>query len=173
MGLERFEQFNEIVACHERGAIPPPVMWGACPTVFDPSQAPPGQHTAFMWEKLPYALHGDAQKWDGEKAAHGRTMLSLWKKFAPNLADDVVLDAFTRSPLDTERTLPNMKGGDLLVGSFARGQIGYNRPFAGAGRYRTPVPGLYLASASAHPGAGVHGACGFNAARMALADCGD
>src|SRR5438105_5284560 len=56
LGLERFEQFSDIVRHHEEGRIPPTVMWGASPTVFDPSQAPPGGHTAFMWEKLPYRL---------------------------------------------------------------------------------------------------------------------
>src|SRR4029079_17270067 len=71
IGLERFGQFHEIVAAHERGEIPPPVARGACPTLFDSSQAPPGKHAAFLWEKLPYALHGDASNWAGEKDAHG------------------------------------------------------------------------------------------------------
>lgn len=172
LGLERWSQFNEIVAAHEEGTIPPTVMWGACPTLFDPSQAPAGKHTAFMWEKLPYALHGNARNWDTEKESHGREMLALWRKFAPNLTVDVVLDAFIRSPLDTERTLPNMQSGDLLVGSFAGGQIGYNRPFAGAGQYRTPVPGLYLCGGSTHPGGNITGLCGYNAASVVAADLG-
>ena len=61
-------------------------MWGACPTVFDASQAPDGKHTAFMWEKLPYRLHGDPANWDSAGAAHGRDMLDLWRSHAPNLA---------------------------------------------------------------------------------------
>jgi phytoene dehydrogenase-like protein len=172
LGLERWSQFAEIVAAHEQGKVPPTVMWGACPTLFDPSQAPAGRHTAFMWEKLPYALHGDARNWDREKAAHGKAILGLWAKFAPNLAGDVVLDTFTRSPLDTERMLPNMHAGDLLVGSFGRGQIGYHRPFAGAGQYRTPVPGLYLCGGSTHPGGNITGLCGYNAAAVVAADLG-
>ncbi len=170
LGLERYSQFGEIVASHERGEIPPTVMWGACPTLFDPSQAPPGRHTAFMWEKLPYALRGDARNWDAAKESHGREMLSLWRKFAPNVTDSVVLDTFTRSPLDTERALPNMQAGDLLVGSFAQCQIGYNRPFAGAGQYRTPVPGLYLCGGSTHPGGNITGLCGYNAASVIATD---
>ena len=51
-------------------------MWGACPTLFDPTQAPPGRHTAFMWEKLPYRLNGDAANWDGACDEHGRAMLA-------------------------------------------------------------------------------------------------
>jgi phytoene dehydrogenase-like protein len=172
LGLERPGQFHELVAAHERGAWPPLIMWGACPTLFDPSQAPPGRHTAFMWEKAPYALHGDARNWDREKDAHGQALLDLWSRFAPNLAGGAVLDAFTRTPLDTERALPNMRGGDLLVGSLADGQVGYDRPFAGAGQYRTPLAGLYLCGGACHPGGNVTGLCGYNAAAVVAADLG-
>lgn len=171
LGLDDVAQFHDIVTAHERGEIPRTVMWGACPTQFDPSQAPAGQHTAFMWEKLPYALRGDANDWDHAKAQHGRDMLALWQSHAPNLRE-AVLGSFTRSPLDTERLLPNMLRGDLLVGSFANDQIGYHRPFKGAGTYRTEIPGLYLCGGSTHPGGNVTGLCGFNAAKVLLADCG-
>jgi phytoene dehydrogenase-like protein len=172
LGLERFGQFHDIVAAHERGQVPGTVMWGACPTLFDPSQAPAGQHTAFMWEKLPYALGGDPTTWDAEKENHGRAMLELWSRFAPNLESSTVLDSFTRSPLDTERSFPNMTHGDLLIGSFANGQIGYHRPFPGAGQYRTAVHGLYLCGGSTHPGGNITGLCGYNAARTIAADLG-
>jgi phytoene dehydrogenase-like protein len=171
LGLDDAAQFHDIVAAHERGEIPRTVMWGACPTQFDASQAPAGGHTAFMWEKLPYSLHGDAGNWDAQKEAHGREMLKLWQSYAPNL-HSAVLDSFTRSPLDTERLLPNMRRGDLLVGSFANDQIGYHRPFKGAGTYRSEIPGLYLCGGSTHPGGNVTGLCGFNAAKVVLADCG-
>ncbi len=171
VGLERFGQFHDIVAAHERGEIPATVAWGACPSLFDSTQAPPGKHTAFLWEKLPYALRGESRNWDAAREAHGRRLLAQWTEFAPNLGG-AVLDAFTRSPLDTERELPNMRGGDLLVGSFAQGQIGWNRPFAGAGNYRTPIQGLYLCGGSTHPGGNVTGLCGYNAARVIAADAG-
>src|SRR6266540_673866 len=77
IGLEKFGQFHEIVDAHERGEIPTPVAWGACPTLFDSSQAPPGKHTAFLWEKLPYALGGDPTNWVREKEAHGARLLEL------------------------------------------------------------------------------------------------
>ena len=169
LGLERFTQFHDIVASHERGQIPQTVMWGACPTLFDPSQAPQDGHTAFMWEKLPFAVEGDAQNWDRLANTHANRLLKLWTRFAPNLADSVI-DAFPRTPLDTERTLPNMQSGDLLVGSFANRQVGENRPFAGAGRFRTPIDALYLCGGSTHPGGNVTGLCGYNAARVIAAD---
>jgi len=170
LGLERLSQFHEIIAAHEQGKLPGTVMWGATPTVVDPSQAPPGKHTAFMWEKLPYALAGDAANWDRECQRHGRELLDLWSRYAPNLAAGAVLDWFARTPLDTERTLPNMRGGDLLVGSFGQGQVGDHRPFAGAGRYRAALDGLYLCGGSTHPGGNITGLCGYNAANVIAAD---
>jgi phytoene dehydrogenase-like protein len=172
VGLEGVGQFHEMVAAHERGLLPPYVMWGACPTLFDPSQAPAGGHTAFMWQKVPYQLRGNAKNWDAEREAHGRRLLKAWARYAPNLASDALVDAFSRSPLDTERELPNMRAGDLLVGSFDNDQIGYNRPFPGAGRYRTPLAGLYLCGSSTHPGGNITGLCGYNAASVIAADVG-
>lgn len=171
LGLQHFEQFHDIVRHHEAGTIPPPVMWGATPTLFDASQAPAGGHTAFMWEKLPYRLHGDARNWDAERERHATAMLSTWTRYAPNLAYDVA-GWFARSPLDTERSLPNMRAGDLLVGSFANGQIGYDRPFRGAGQYRAPVEGLYLCGSCCHPGGNVTGLPGYNSAQVVRADLG-
>ena len=65
-----------------------------------------------------------------------------------------------------------MRRGDLLVGSFANGQVGYNRPFPGAGEYRAPVEGLYLCGGSTHPGGNITGLCGYNAAAVIAADLG-
>jgi phytoene dehydrogenase-like protein len=169
LGLEHFSQFAEIVSHHEKGTIPPTVMWGSSPTVFDPSQAPVGKHTAFMWEKVPYHLHGDPKRWDSYKRLHGSKMLNVWTQYAPNLEHDVI-DWFTRSPLDTERMFPNMKYGDLLVGAFTNGQIGYNRPFAGAGHYRGHIDGLYLCGSSSHPGGNITGLPGYNCAQVILND---
>jgi phytoene dehydrogenase-like protein len=171
LGLDHVDQFGDIVRHHEAGTIPPTVMWGASPTVFDPGQAPAGCHTAFMWEKLPYRLNGDAANWDAAAAAHGRAMLDVWRRYAPNLGD-AVIDSFTRTPLDIERSLPNMREGDLLVGAFTGGQVGFDRPFAGAGQYRTHIPGLYLCGSSSHPGGNITGLPGYNAAQVVLADLG-
>ena len=172
LGLEGLASFHEIVRAHEAGEMPPLVAWGACPTVFDPGQAPAGKHTAFLWQKVPHALRGDPGTWEEERERHGRRLLESWARFAPNLARGAVLDSFTQTPVDTERALPNMVGGDLLVGSFEGGQVGWGRPFPGAGRYRTPVAGLYLCGASTHPGGNITGLSGYNAARAIAEDLG-
>lgn len=171
LGLEDFAQHAEIVRHHEAGTIPPPVLWGACPTLFDPAQAPLGHHTAFMWEKLPYRLAGDPRNWERERDPHAQQLLATWTEYAPNL-ERATLGWFARSPLDTVRTLHNMREGDLLVGAFSHGQIGYDRPFRGAGHYRGPVKGLYLCGSSSHPGGNVTGLPGYNAAQVVLADLG-
>lgn len=166
LGLEHFAQFHDIVRCHEENRIPPTVMWGACPTLFDRSQAPDRGHTAFMWEKVPYR-----RAWDAERESHAEDLLRVWTEYAPNLAGDT-LGWFARSPLDTERELPNMREGDLLVGSFANGQVGYDRPFRGAGEYRGPVEGLYLCGSCCHPGGNITGLPGYNSAQVMLSDLG-
>lgn len=171
MGLDDVAQYPDIVRHHEAGTIPPTVMWGACPTVFDPSQAPAGFHTAFMWEKLPYRLQGDPRNWDRERERHGRDMLALWRKHAPNL-EDAVISSFTRSALDVERCFPNMREGDLLIGAFTHGQMGYHRPFPGAGHYRAHLPNLYLCGSSSHPGGNITGLPAYNAAQVMFADLG-
>ena len=81
-------------------------------------------------------------------------------------------DKFTRTPLDVERVFPNMRRGDLLVGAFTNGQIGADRPFPGAGRYRAHVDGLYLCGSSSHPGGNITGLPGYNAAQVVLDDLG-
>ena len=83
-----------------------------------------------------------------------------------------VIDAFTRSPLDVERELPNMREADLLIGAFTNGQMGHDRPFPGAGSYRAHIPNLYLCGSSSHPGGNVTGLPGYNAAQVILADLG-
>lgn len=171
LGLDHVDQFPQIVRHHEAGTIPPTVMWGSCPTLFDPSQAPPGHHTAFMWEKLPYRLGGDPANWDREKEAHGARLLARWQEYAPDLAASVI-DCFTRSPLDVERAFPNMRGGDLLVGAFTNGQVGYNRPFPGAGHYRGYLEKLYLCGSCCHPGGNITGLPGYNCAQVLLTDLG-
>jgi phytoene dehydrogenase-like protein len=168
-GIDDADRFGDIVRHHESGTIPPTVMWGSCPSQFDPGQAPAGQHTAFMWEKLPFRLHGDAKNWDAVGQEHGRAMLDTWNRRAPNV-QPALIDWFVRTPLDIQRTLPNMHDGDLLVGALSHGQVGFHRPFPGAGHYRGHLPGLYLCGSCCHPGGNITGLPGYNAAQVILAD---
>lgn len=166
LGLDHVDQFHDIVRHHETGTFPLHVMWGSCPTQFDPTQAPTGKHTAFMCEKLPYR-----PDWDDLGKRHSEAMLQTWSTYAPNLPTSIT-HSFWRSPLDTERTLPNMHHGDLLVGAFTGGQTGYHRPFPGAGHYRGHLDGLYLCGSSCHPGGNITGLPGYNCAKVLSVDLG-
>ncbi len=169
LGLEHVGQFPDLVEGHECGEMRSPIAWGANPTLFDPSQGN-GKHTAFLWEKVPFNLQGSSLNWASQGQSRAADLLSLWQKAAPNLTEDNILDQFVVNPRDTLRTLPNMRDGDLLIGSFAGGQMGRNRPFYEAGRYRTPIEGLYLCSGATHPGGNITGLPGYNAAAVIAED---
>jgi phytoene dehydrogenase-like protein len=174
LGLDRPEQIYALYDRLGRGLLPEQVwMNGAVPTLHDPSQAPAGKHTAFVWQKVPYELaEGGAARWDTLKRTHIDTVLARWRQYAPNLTNDAVVNRFAFSPLDTERHLPNMARGDLNVGAFSPDQIGPHRPFPDLSGYRTPIQSLYLCGACTHPGGNITGYPGHNAARTIARDLG-
>ena len=169
LGLQSVTDFDDIVRAHEQAQLPPTVMWGSCPSHFDATQAPDNAHTAFMWEKVPFRLRGHAANWDAEATAHGHRMIDAWADYAPNLRD-VARDYMIRPVHHIPKLLPNMRDGDLLVGSLGHGQVGYNRPFPGAGHYRGYLEGLYLCGSCCHPSGNITGLPGYNAWQVIAAD---
>jgi phytoene dehydrogenase-like protein len=151
-------------------------MNSAVPSLHDPTQAPPGKHTAFCWQKVPYNLDyqgargGD--RWDNAKARQLAAVLERWREYAPNLTDAAIVNRFAFTPRDTERHFPNMAQGDLNVGAFDVEQIGAGRPLPELSGYRTPIRGLYLCGACTHPGGNITGLPGYNAAGVIAADAG-
>ena len=132
----------------------------------DPGRAPPGRHTLWAYSRVPPALEGG---WPGHREAFADRVEARIEGLAPGFRR-LVLGRAVHAPDDLERMDENLVGGDLGGGSAHFGQQLFFRPAFPYFRYRAPVRGVYLASASAHPGAGVHGACGLNAAHAALAD---
>jgi phytoene dehydrogenase-like protein len=132
----------------------------------DPSRAPPGRHTLWAYSHVPSAVPGG---WGKHREAFADRVEQRIEGLAPGFHGLILARAIS-SPEDLEAMDENLVGGDLGGGSAAFSHQLFFRPAFPYFRHRTPVRGLYLASASAHPGAGVHGACGFNAARMALRD---
>ena len=136
-------------------------------SVMDPSMAPPGKHvmTCFV-QYAPYELKG--RNWDEFKPEAAERILDTYAEFAPNIRM-AVRDWQIVSPLDIERTL-GMTGGNIFQGSITPDQIFSYRPILGWAGYRTPVRGVYLCGSAAHPGGGVTGAPGHNAAQVILED---
>jgi phytoene dehydrogenase-like protein len=137
------------------------------PTLTDPSLAPAGRHV--MSVHVQYAPHrlksGD---WDARRDELGDTVLRTLDEYAPGLSGRV-LARQVLTPLDLERTF-GLTGGHPLHAEMALHQLFTMRPLLGLARYRAPVAGLYLCGAGTHPGGGVTGASGQNAAREILRD---
>jgi phytoene dehydrogenase-like protein len=133
----------------------------------DASLAPPGRHimTCFV-QYLPYRPAEGT--WDGLRDELGDRVLARIGRFAPNVPEAVVARQVL-TPLDLEREY-GLTEGNIFHGDIAPDQLFHMRPVPGWARYATPIPGLYLCGAGAHPGGGVTGAPGYNAARRVLAD---
>jgi len=172
IGFESVAAFDDLWSQIRGARAPdPPRLYACCPTVHDPTQAPPGHHTAFCWAPAPYALReGGAESWDREAGAYAERCLRAWRAVAPNMTPDNILGQRVLSPLDVHRKLRSMPLGGVFHGRMTFDQIESFRPLPGLASGRTPVSGLYLAGASIHPGGGILGACGYIAAGTVLGD---
>lgn len=136
----------------------------------DPTRAPGGAESAWAYTHVPHRGSQDPSGPLSEEAVSAvvTAVEARVEALAPGFGD-LVLDRRVLAPTDLESRDENLVGGSLNGGTAAPHQQLVWRPVPGIGRAETPIRGLYLASASAHPGGGVHGACGSNAARAAIA----
>ncbi len=142
-----------------------PVLECTIPSVVDPTVAPPGRHLMSMFvQYAPYELRDGS--WDDRSDAFADRCFDLLDEYAPNFKR-AVLDRQVLTPLDLERVF-NLTGGNIFQGAMTPGQLFAFRPVPGHARYRTPLGGLHLCGAAAHPGGGVMGTPGLNAAREIL-----
>jgi phytoene dehydrogenase-like protein len=142
-----------------------PVLECTIPSVVDPTVAPPGRHLMSMFvQYAPYDLrHGS---WDDERETFADRCFDLLDDYAPNFKRSVIARQVLAPP-DLERVF-NLTGGNIFQGAMTPNQLFAFRPVPGYAQYRTPLPGLYLCGAAAHPGGGVMGTPGLNAAREIL-----
>jgi phytoene dehydrogenase-like protein len=150
------------------GAIPDE-LWVDCvlASAVDQSLAPPGRHvmTCFV-QYVPYRLREGT--WDENRERLGDLAVAKIAEYAPNVPGAIVARQVL-TPLDLERTY-GLTEGNIFHGDLSLEQLFFMRPVPGWSQYRTPIAGLYLCGAGAHPGGGVTGAPGHNAARQALRD---
>ncbi len=159
-----------------RDALPAsPLLVVGQQSLVDPSRAPAGGHTLWVETHVPSSPRTDGFDerrvggWAEAAASFTDRVLDLLEGHAPGLRSRIVGLA-THSPVELEEANANLVGGDLGGGSAALDQQLVFRPVPGWSHYATPVRGLYLCSASAHPGGGVHGMAGRNCARRVLRD---
>jgi phytoene dehydrogenase-like protein len=145
-----------------------PIVEVLIPSTLDDSLAPPGRHVAslFCQHVAPELPNGDS--WDAHREAVADLMIDTVNAYAPNFKA-AVLGRQIMSPLDLERTF-GLIGGDIFHGALSLDQMFSARPMLGYGNYRGPLPGLYMCGSGTHPGGGVTGAPGHNAAREIVAD---
>lgn len=151
---------GEIAASEEavsRGEHPArPFVLLVQPSLFDPTRAPAGRHTGWAYCHVPAGSERDMTE----------TIEAQVERFAPGFRDLIAARSVMR-PAEVERRNPNYLGGDINGGIQDLRQL-FTRPVARLDPYSTPVDGLYLCSSSTPPGGGVHGMCGYFAARSAL-----
>ncbi|TQV80107.1 NAD(P)/FAD-dependent oxidoreductase [Exilibacterium tricleocarpae] len=145
-----------------------PIVEMLIPSTVDDSLAPPGQHVASLFcQQFRPHLAGGAS-WDRHREAAAETIIDTVTRYAPNFRDSIIATQI-HSPLDLERKF-GLVDGDIFHGCMGLDQIYSNRPLLGYANYRTPIGNLYLCGSGAHPGGGVTGIPGHNAAREVLGD---
>ncbi len=145
-----------------------PIVEMLIPSTLDDTLAPAGQHVAslFCQHVQPVLLGG--RSWDDHKNEVADLMIATVDKYAPGFAKSV-LGMMVLSPLDLERTF-GLVNGDIMHGALSLDQLFSARPVLGHGDYRTPIKGLYQCGSGTHPGGGVTGAPGHNAAKVVARD---
>jgi phytoene dehydrogenase-like protein len=145
-----------------------PIVEMLIPSTLDGSLAPPGQHVASLFCQHVAPALPDGASWDAHREEVADLMIDLVNRHAPNFRA-AVLGRQILSPLDLERTF-GLVGGDIFHGALGLDQLFSARPTLGHADYRGPLKGLYMCGSGTHPGGGVTGAPGHNAAREILLD---
>ncbi|HVS39747.1 MAG TPA: NAD(P)/FAD-dependent oxidoreductase, partial [Gemmataceae bacterium] len=142
-----------------------PILECTLPSAVDPTVAPAGQHLMSMFiQYAPYKLREGT--WEDQREAFADCCFDLLNEYAPNFKRSV-LARQVLAPPDIERVF-GLTGGNIFQGAMNLGQLFSLRPVLGWAGYQTPIRGLYLCGAAAHPGGGVIGSAGRNAAREIL-----
>lgn len=170
-GLDEMSEYTAQISMDQVPANPF-VLVGQM-TTSDPCRSPAGTESLWAYTHVPQNVRGDAGgdltgSWDeGEREAFADRIERQIERFAPGFRDRIMARRIT-APWQLNEHNANLVGGAINGGTTAPHQQLVFRPTPALGRPETPIPGLYLASSSAHPGGAVHGACGSNAARAAL-----
>ena len=145
-----------------------PIVEILIPSTVDDTLAPAGQHVASLFCQHVAPTLPDGKSWDDHRDEVADLMVATVNKFAPNFGTGVIARQI-HSPLDLERKF-GLVGGDIFHGALSLDQLFSARPVLGYGNYRTPIKGLYQCGSGTHPGGGVTGIPGHNAAREILRD---
>ena len=168
LGARTLDELEASFEAAHRGQLPErPMIELTLPSAVDDTLAPPGRHVASLFvQHVPYAPV--ATTWQASRDRFADRCLELIDEVAPGFSSSV-LHREVLAPPDLERIFA-LTGGNLFHGAMTLDRLLFLRPLPGLAPYRTPIPGLYLCGAGTHPGGGVMGACGRNAAHEILRD---
>ncbi|HET9576787.1 MAG TPA: NAD(P)/FAD-dependent oxidoreductase [Usitatibacter sp.] len=155
-------------SARERGWSDQPIVEMLIPSTVDDSLAPPGRHVASLFCQHFRRTLPAPRDWDAERERAADAVIEQVDRFAPNFKASIIARRM-HTPLDLERDF-GLVGGDIFHGKLTLNQLFSARPLLGHGNYRMPLRGLYLCGSGAHPGGGVTGVPGHNAAREVLRD---
>ncbi len=145
-----------------------PIVEMLIPSTLDDSLSPSGQHVASLFCQHVQPVLSGGRSWDDHREEVADLMIDTVDRWAPGFKASV-LGRQIKSPLDLERDF-GLVGGDIFHGALTIDQMFSARPVLGHGAHRAPIKGLYMCGAGTHPGGGVTGAPGHNAAREILKD---
>lgn len=145
-----------------------PIVEMLIPSTMDETLAPPGRHVASLFCQQFAPELSDGRSWDSCRELAAETIIDTVTKYAPNFRASIIAKQI-HSPLDLERKF-GLTAGDIMHGRLSLDQMFSTRPQPGFADYRMPVKGLYLCGSGAHPGGGVTGGPGHNAAKEIIAD---
>lgn len=137
-------------------------------SAIDPTVAPTGKHTVFIWSQyFPYTL-ANGEQWEDIREREADNILEVLYRYAPNMRG-AIIDRYILSPIDLEQII-GLRNGNVMHVEMSLDQMFFFRPLPELAHYKTPVQNLYQTGASTHPGGGVFGASGYNTARVVLHD---
>ena len=171
VGYEEPEEVYRYVRDAHTGRLPEPASGTWVHSLFDPSQAPPGRHSATGWFFFPMASYFSAQEWAEIRATYNDAFMAKWAEYAPNMGQGNVIAHRLYTP-DQMEVKNLMWEGDCLLGEITPDQSGANRPFPEGSSHRMEVDGLYLCGSSSYPGGAATAAPGYQSAKVILGDLG-
>jgi phytoene dehydrogenase-like protein len=144
-----------------------PVIEATIPSSLDDTLTPKGQHVMSMFTQyFPNRLAADAGSLEENKKRYAERCIDIMTEYAPNFRNSVI-HYQVLAPADLE-SIFGLTGGNIMQGAMNLSSLAFMRPLPGYADYGTPIRGLYMCGAATHPGGGVMGACGYNAAREIL-----
>jgi phytoene dehydrogenase-like protein len=168
VGAETMEDLFAAFEDVKANRVPRIVQFGSGPlSVIDPTQAPTGKHTTYCWHVMPLAPDLGGQDFGEFKREFAEKIIATFARYCPNLTRDNIIAQYVYTAKEYTQELINMRGGDIFMGAFNAEQVMYNH-FG----YRTPIPNLYMAGSSGHPGGAISGGAGYITAGIIARDLG-